>query len=324
MRQIIPLALLALCAPFCIQAQTHRAAASAPKAGPMRLVVQLGHRSFVYGFAVFSKDGRLVATGASGDVVLWDVLTGREVRRFAGNEGDPGAQDVDGWLWGAFSPDERGEFFLLAYDTGTADGMKETLQRAISSEELGAWLRDVDAGELVMVVDACHSAASVQGEGFKPGPMGSRGLGQLAYDKGMRILTSTQADDVALESHLVEQGLLTYALTREAVESWQADALPHDNRITVAEWLGYGTARVPALHAEVEKRLAEMQSGEKAAGASVLGDDEKTRVVVLARGGPQNSNGRGLTVSGQSGRAQQPALFDFARRRRDSVLVSRL
>src|SRR3989440_4366623 len=50
------------------------------------------------------------------------------------------------------------------------------------------------------VVDACHSSASVQGEGFKPGPMGSRGLGQLSYDKGMRILTSTQSDDVALET----------------------------------------------------------------------------------------------------------------------------
>ena len=51
-----------------------------------------------------------------------------------------------------------------------------------------------------MIVDACHSAASVDEAGFKPGPMGSRGLGQLAYDKGMRILAASQADDVALES----------------------------------------------------------------------------------------------------------------------------
>src|SRR5215210_4556176 len=75
--------------------------------GPMRLVVQLGHHDFQYGFAAFSSDGRLVATGSSGDVVLWDVASGREVKRFSGNEGDPGAQDVDGWLWGAFSPDGR-------------------------------------------------------------------------------------------------------------------------------------------------------------------------------------------------------------------------
>ena len=57
-----------------------------------------------------------------------------------------------------------------------------------------AHLRDVDAGDLVLIVDACHSAAAIEGTDFKPGPMGSRGLGQLSYDKGMRILTATQAD----------------------------------------------------------------------------------------------------------------------------------
>ena len=41
---------------------------------------------------------------------------------------------------------------------------------------------------MVMIIDACHSAGSVEHEGFKPGPMGSRGLGQLAYNKRMRIL----------------------------------------------------------------------------------------------------------------------------------------
>jgi hypothetical protein len=50
-----------------------------------------------------------------------------------------------------------------------------------------------------MIIDARHSAASVEGSGFKPGPMGARGLGQLAYDKGMRILASTRADDLAWE-----------------------------------------------------------------------------------------------------------------------------
>ncbi|HVF66209.1 MAG TPA: hypothetical protein VM914_01005, partial [Pyrinomonadaceae bacterium] len=162
--------------------------------------------------------------------------------------------------------DERGSFYLFASDAGASSNLADALARAISSDELGAWLRDVDAGELILVVDACHSAASVQGEGFKPGPMGSRGLGQLSYDKGMRILTSTQADDVALESALVEQGLLTYALTRDGLEAARADFRPKDARITVAEWLAYGVERVPALHAEVEQRLGLMKAGGAAAG----------------------------------------------------------
>jgi WD40 repeat protein/uncharacterized caspase-like protein len=209
--------------------------------------------------------------------------------------------------------DERGRFFLFASDTGKSGELRDALGRAISSDELGAWLRDVDAGELILVVDACHSAASVQGEGFKPGPMGSRGLGQLSYDKGMRILTSTQADDVALESGLIEQGLLTYALTRDGLEAARADFRPKDARITVAEWLAYGVERVPALYAEVERKLAEMKA---APAPAALDGDGQARVVVFGEG----ARNLKVKVSGQSARTQQPALFDFARRRRDALL----
>src|SRR4051794_32620401 len=152
--------------------------------------------------------------------------------------------------------------------------------------------------------------------------MGSRGLGQLSYDKGMRILTSTQADDVALESALVEQGLLTYALTRDGLEAARADFKPKDARITVAEWLAYGVERVPALHAEVERRLAEMKAARESSAS--LGDDAQARVVLLSGGGAASNTdegGRGIRVSGQAARTQQPALFDFARRHRDSILA---
>jgi len=92
------------------------AAKPAPtKPAPMRLVVQQGQRRVANGFTIFSPDGRLVATGDNGgDVVVWDVASGREVRRLTDNTGDPGAQDIDGWLWGAFSPDSR----LLATSVG--------------------------------------------------------------------------------------------------------------------------------------------------------------------------------------------------------------
>jgi WD40 repeat protein/uncharacterized caspase-like protein len=223
--------------------------------------------------------------------------------------------------------DGRGSFYLFASDGGTSSNLNEALSRAISSDDLGAWLRDVDAGELILVVDACHSAASVQGAGFKPGPMGSRGLGQLSYDKGMRILTSTQADDIALESALVEQGLLTYALTHDGLESARADFKPKDARITVAEWLAYGVERVPTLYAEVEKRLAEMKAARGASASAALdggGDDGQARVVLLSSGGANADEGERsikVKVSGQATRTQQPALFDFARRRRDAVLA---
>lgn len=218
--------------------------------------------------------------------------------------------------------DERGNFYLLPSDTGPGREMGEVLSRAISSEELSAWLRDVDAGEMLLVVDACHSAASVQGPGFKPGPMGSRGLGQLSYNKGMRILTSTQADDVALESNLTQQGLLTYALTRDGIERGRADFKPKDSSITVAEWLAYGVERVPALHAEVEKQLAELRAG-RAQSTSLGEGATQTKVVVFStRGDAANPGGaKGLSLATDTLKTQQPALFDFARKRRATVLV---
>lgn len=219
--------------------------------------------------------------------------------------------------------DRAGNFYLIPYDTGPGTEKvfnDKVRQHSISSEELSFWLRDVDAGELVLIVDACHSTAAVDGAGFKPGPMGSRGLGQLSYDKGMRILTATQADNVALENKAVQQGLLTYALTVDGLGSLLADFKPSDKKITMLEWLEYAETRVPGLNELI-------QTGE----ISATGSGDKPRLVAYAgetRGlvdtgpattpaQPASGNGSGPTTTKQ----QLPALFDFARSRRDIVLA---
>jgi uncharacterized caspase-like protein len=185
--------------------------------------------------------------------------------------------------------DSDGIFYLVPSDTGIAPlASPEFRSRCVSSDELSRWLRDVDAGELVMIVDACHSAAAVEGTDFKPGPMGSRGLGQLSYDKGMRILTATQADNVALEANRVRQGLLIYALLEDGLASWLADYKPRDKSILLTEWLGYGVERVPRLYEEMK-------------GGRIRGTFDPREL--------------------EGGKTQQPSLFDFARRRREVVLA---
>jgi WD40 repeat protein len=195
--------------------------------------------------------------------------------------------------------DNKGNFYLFPYDIGTGtnkDITESLLSHTISSEELSLWLRDVDAGDMVMIIDACHSAASVEGEGFKPGPMGSRGLGQLAYDKGMRILTASQADDIALEHDDLEHGFLTYSLIQEGIQASKADWKPKDLQIMLGEWLQYGEKRVPELYAEV-------------------------------RNGNLKTYNRGTVIrqkkeQGTSSRlGQQPSLFDFTKRKEDVVVV---
>jgi len=122
--------------------------------------------------------------------------------------------------------------------------------------------------------------------------MGSRGLGQLAYDKGMRILAASQADDFALESTRLQHGLLTYALVHDGLEGGLADSGPHDGVIQLSEWLAFGASRVPEL-------CDEIRSG-------------RTRAIILDSGDSPEP---------VAARMQRPQLFDFTRVRKDVVLV---
>lgn len=195
--------------------------------------------------------------------------------------------------------DSAGEFYLVPSDTGPANGLKAYLAlfaHAISSRELAQWLDGLDAGRVVLILDACHAAAAVDASGFVPGPMDSVGLGQLAYDKGFALLAATQADDVALESGSLKQGLLTYALIRDGLEAKSADQAPADGWIALIEWLRYGVARVPDL----------------------------ARRVLSAELPPSTGN-EGVARDGQAtapAAAQTPTLFYFPRGRLDDRLLA--
>ena len=81
--------------------------------------------------------------------------------------------------------------------------------------------------------------------------MGDSGLGQLAYDKGIRILAATQADDVAFENPKLKHGLLSYALAAEGEGLSNPDGavdLDGDGKITLNEWMFYPTWRLPGLN----------------------------------------------------------------------------
>jgi len=206
-----------------------------------------------------------------------------------------------------------GSFYILPSDSGTEDeSTPASLKKFISSGDLSEWLRDVDAGQMAMIIDACHSAASVQAPGFKPGPMGDRGLGQLAYDKGMRILAASQADDVALEIQNLHQGLLTYALVWEGLKPGKdgrlgAD-LAKDGQVTLEEWLKYGEQRVPSLYEDAragkiqavfEKDVRDSQSGQ------IHSRDSRVNPAYLDQ-----------TIK----HAQTPQLFDFYKQNSTVVL----
>jgi WD40 repeat protein len=152
----------------------------------------------------------------------------------------------------------KNRFYIIPHDLGYAgsrDQLDETavnniLAHSISDLDLQKAFEPVDAAEIVVVIDACNSGQALEAEEKRRGPMNSKGLAQLAYEKGMYILTAAQSYQAALEVSQLGHGLLTYSLIEEALVKNQADDDPKDGKITVREWLDYSTKRVPEFQSE--------------------------------------------------------------------------
>jgi hypothetical protein len=160
--------------------------------------------------------------------------------------------------------DPAGKFYVIPSDIGPPLGVSEEsldrclknseqstdcengrrlLQHSISSDELTQWIEAIDAGQMALILDSCHSGA-VTGPGFKPGPMGDRSFGQLSYDKGMLVLAATQADQ--LDTGTLELGnrsVLTYALTPR----------PYGPISELRKWLSDAEKEVPNLYRQFVK-----------------------------------------------------------------------
>lgn len=192
--------------------------------------------------------------------------------------------------------DDDGEFYILPTDAKeTPDSSLEGLDRGslIAADEMSDWLREVDAGEIVLIIDACQSGAGIQDRSFRPAPLASRSLGQLAYDKGMRVLVAARAGDSAVESSRLKHGVLTYALLKEGLDARMADSAPQNDVITMREWLDYGARRVPGLYNDLA------QGKFVPRGGTVHDDSEDGARSLISR--------------------QQPQFFDFRRAKDETV-----
>jgi WD40 repeat protein len=146
-------------------------------------------------------------------------------------------------------------FYLIPHDLGYKGGRTELdpaglntmLSHSISDIELEQALQTVDAGHMLMVIDACNSGQALEAEEKRRGPMNSKGLAQLAYEKGIYILTAAQSYQAALEAEQLGHGYLTFALVEEGLKTAAADVQPNDGIVILREWLDYATARVPKM-----------------------------------------------------------------------------
>ncbi|HEX8069057.1 MAG TPA: caspase family protein [Pyrinomonadaceae bacterium] len=149
-------------------------------------------------------------------------------------------------------------FYLLPHDLGymgdrttiDTESLQRMLAHCVSDRELEAALAGIDAAQTVLVVDACNSGQALETEDKRLGPMNSKGLAQLAYEKGMFVLTAAQGFQAAQEVQQLGHGLLTYALVVQGLREGAADNRPRDGQVVMGEWLDYATARVPQMQLE--------------------------------------------------------------------------
>jgi WD40 repeat protein len=153
-------------------------------------------------------------------------------------------------------------FYIIPHDLGymggrtkiDPEGMKTLLEHSLSDRELEAALDTVDAAQAVLVLDACNSGQALEAEDKRLGPMNSKGLAQLAYEKGLFILTAAQGYQAAKEATQLGHGLLTYALVVQGLKEGAADSRPRDGQVLMGEWLDYATERVPLMQLESMKQ----------------------------------------------------------------------
>ncbi len=156
---------------------------------------------------------------------------------------------------------QQNQFYLIPHDLGFGGersridkaGLQTILAHSISDRELEKAFAGVDAGQFLLVIDACNSGQALEAEEKRRGPMNSKGLAQLAYEKGMYVLTAAQSYQAALEASKLGHGYLTYALVEEGLKTAAADIQPRDGQVLLKEWLDYATQRVPQMQAEKMK-----------------------------------------------------------------------
>jgi hypothetical protein len=136
------------------------------------------------------------------------------------------------------------DFYLIPEDARiSADGV--TFDNLISGNEIAELLKGIDCKQIVLVIDACQSGQAISTDMDKLGPFNSRGLAQLAYEKGMYVIAASQSQQAALELDTLGHGLLTYTMIVKGLKQFEADYSPKDSRIDIIEWLNYSAENVP-------------------------------------------------------------------------------
>jgi len=133
------------------------------------------------------------------------------------------------------NPDDR--TVLLFYYSGHSDGdALELGEDRVTYAELRGWLVETRTDVRVVVVDGCKSGALVQHKGGTPGPPFEIKLSDQLDATGEAMLTSSAADELALESREIRGSFFTHHLVSGLRGAADASG---DGRVTLSEAYQY-------------------------------------------------------------------------------------
>jgi uncharacterized caspase-like protein len=133
------------------------------------------------------------------------------------------------------SPDDR--VVLLFYFSGHSDGEALELgKERLPFGELKKWLDDTRADVRLGIVDSCKSGALLAVKGGTPGPAFQIRLSDDLASTGQAIITSSAADELALESNEIRGSFFTHHLVSGLRGAADASG---DGRVTLAEAYQY-------------------------------------------------------------------------------------
>ena len=145
-----------------------------------------------------------------------------------------------GFLSSSEEVEGQNQFYLLAHDSAESESSR-TESLCISESELERAFLEIKAQNIALILDTCHSGAALDSPEWRRGPMNSRGLAQLAWEKGMVVITASQSYGLARE--VGAHGLLTAAL----LQGFGQAEREANGELLAKTWLEYAGQAVPAL-----------------------------------------------------------------------------
>jgi len=116
----------------------------------------------------------------------------------------------------------------------------------ISDRDLQDAFEPILGRDQAMVLDACGSGGLLGTNEKSFGPLNLEGFAQLAYEKGLYVLSAATANQSAMEAPVgarsVPHSILSYVLLDEALNKARYDPA---RGISITDWFNYAVQHVP-------------------------------------------------------------------------------